>query len=65
MKPLMNREGVISHNCHVSDGEEVVGPKDGLPTWLVEVVVSKATPREALDFLLKLEEEVQANVRVS
>lgn len=47
MKPLLNREGVISHNCHVSEGEEVVGPQDGLPTWLVEVVVSKPTPREA------------------
>lgn len=65
MKPLLNRKGVISHNCHVSAGEEVVGPKEGLPTWLVEVVVSKGTPREALDFLLKLEEEVQGNVHVS
>lgn len=65
MKPLFDREGVISHNCHVSVGEEVVGPMDGLPTWLVEVVVSKGTPREALDFLLRLEEEVQENVQVA
>mmetsp|Transcript_43900 Transcript_43900/g.82006 ORF Transcript_43900/g.82006 Transcript_43900/m.82006 type:complete len:635 (+) Transcript_43900:43-1947(+) len=65
MKPLLEREGVVSHNCHVREGEEVVGPQDGLPTWLVEVVVSKPTPREALDFLLKLEEEIQALVRLS
>ncbi|CAJ1446854.1 unnamed protein product [Effrenium voratum] len=65
MKPLLNREGVISTDCHVKVGEEVVGPKDGLPTWLVEVVVSKPTPREALDFLLSLEDEVQAQVHVS
>ncbi|CAJ1328207.1 unnamed protein product, partial [Effrenium voratum] len=65
MKPLLNRKGVISTDCHVKVGEEVVGPKDGLPTWLVEVVVSKPTPREALDFLLSLEDEVQAQVHVS
>eukprot|EP00439_Symbiodinium_sp_Y106_P051090 s6280_g6.t2 len=63
MKPLLQREGVVSHNCHVREGEEVVGPQDGLPTWLVEVVVSRPTPREALDFLMKLEAEIQALVK--
>jgi len=65
MKPLLQREGVVSHNCHVREGEEVVGPQDGLPTWLVEVVVSRPTPREALDFLMKLEAEIQALVKLA
>eukprot|EP00931_Biecheleriopsis_adriatica_P003088 TRINITY_DN10437_c0_g3_i1.p1 TRINITY_DN10437_c0_g3~~TRINITY_DN10437_c0_g3_i1.p1 ORF type:complete len:691 (+),score=136.76 TRINITY_DN10437_c0_g3_i1:166-2073(+) len=64
LEPLKGREGVISFNNHVREGEEVVGPAEGLPTWLVEIVVSKPTPREALDFLLSLQEEVQAKVKV-
>lgn len=64
LEPLQGRAGVISFSNHVRIGEEVVGPADGLPTWLVEIVVTKATPREALDFLLALEAEVQAKVRV-
>jgi len=65
LDPLRGRDGVISFSPHVRAGDEVVGPKDGLPTWLVEIVVSKPTPREALDFLLSLEAEVQARVRVA
>jgi len=64
LEPLKGREGVISFNNHVREGEEVVGPAEGLPTWLVEIVVSKPTPREALDFLMSLQEEVQAKVKV-
>mmetsp|Transcript_73735 Transcript_73735/g.130190 ORF Transcript_73735/g.130190 Transcript_73735/m.130190 type:complete len:650 (+) Transcript_73735:66-2015(+) len=64
LEPLQGREGVISFSNHVQLGEHVVGPADGLPTWLVEIVVSKSTPREALDFLLSLEAEIQAKVRV-
>jgi len=65
LEPLRGREGVISFSPHVSAGEEVVGPEDGLPTWLVEVVVSRPTPQEALDYLLSLEAEVQARVRLA
>eukprot|EP00440_Ansanella_granifera_P022679 gb/GFBE01024635.1/.p1 GENE.gb/GFBE01024635.1/~~gb/GFBE01024635.1/.p1 ORF type:complete len:671 (+),score=126.21 gb/GFBE01024635.1/:1-2013(+) len=65
LEPLKGRAGVISFNNHVTEGEEVVGPADGLPTWLVEIVVSKPTPKEALDFLLSLEAEVQAKVRLA
>jgi len=65
LQPLRRRNDVMSFSCHVSPGEQVIGPQDGLPTWLVEIVVSKPTPKEALDFLLELEGEVQAEVRVS
>lgn len=65
LEPLRGREGVVSVDPHVRVGDEVCGPSDGLPTWLVEVVVSRPTPREALDLLLQLEKEVQALVALS
>lgn len=64
LNPLRNREDVFSFSPHVTAGEEVVGPKDGLPTWLVEVVVKRPTPRKALDYLLQLESEVQQRVHL-
>lgn len=65
LDPLRNREGVVSFSPHVQAGEQVVGPADGLPTWLVEIVCAKPTPREALDFLMLLEAEIQARVKVA
>mmetsp|Transcript_22935 Transcript_22935/g.53673 ORF Transcript_22935/g.53673 Transcript_22935/m.53673 type:complete len:614 (+) Transcript_22935:70-1911(+) len=65
LEPLQGRRGVISFSPHVAVGERVVGPKDGLPTWLVEIVVVGATPRAALDLLLQLEAEVQAKVKLA
>jgi len=65
LEPLRDREGVISFTPHVSAGEQVVGPLDGLPTWLTELVVTRPTPREALDYLLILEAEVQERVRLT
>jgi len=63
--PFENRPGVISSSCHVEVGENVVGPADGLPTWLVEVVVSQSTPHDALDFLMQLEKEAQQLVKLA
>jgi len=65
LDPLRGRKDVLSFSCHVSPGEQVIGPQDGLPSWLVEIVVAKSSPQEALDFLLQLEREVQAKVHVS
>jgi len=65
LEPLKNRAGVLSYSPHVVAGEDVVGPADGLPTWLVEIIVAKPTPREALDFLLSLEAEIQARVKLA
>lgn len=64
LDPLRKREGVVSFSPHVQPGEQLVGPQDGLPTWLVEIIVERPTSREALDFLLQLEREVQERVRM-
>lgn len=65
LEPLKQRPGVLSYDPHVAAGEEVIGPADGLPTWLVEIIVAKPTPREALDFLLSLEAEIQSRVKLA
>jgi biotin carboxylase len=65
LEPLKQRPDVLSYDPHVAAGEEVIGPADGLPTWLVEIIVAKPTPREALDFLLLLEAEIQSRVKLA
>ena len=64
MEPLLDKPE-IAHDCHVQIGDHVVGPKEGLPTWLVEVIVSGETPQEALDLYFQLEQKVQAKVHLS
>jgi len=59
---LASKEGVVSTNPFVCVGEKVVGPSDGLPTWLCQLVVTKPTAQEALDFLFKIEQEMQGQV---
>eukprot|EP00927_Polykrikos_kofoidii_P078588 TRINITY_DN75390_c0_g1_i1.p1 TRINITY_DN75390_c0_g1~~TRINITY_DN75390_c0_g1_i1.p1 ORF type:complete len:591 (+),score=86.70 TRINITY_DN75390_c0_g1_i1:132-1904(+) len=63
LEPLRGREGIVSFTPHVEPGAHITGPADGLPTWLVEIVVTKPTSQEALDFLFAIESEVQAKVR--
>jgi carnosine synthase len=64
LEVLKGRDGVVSFSPHVRAGDVVVGPADGLPTWLVEIVATRPTPEEALSFLLKLEEEIQAKIEL-
>jgi hypothetical protein len=64
VEPLRDRANVVSFSPHVKAGEEVVGPSSGMPTWLVEVIVSRPAARDALDDLLQLEAEVQGRVRL-
>lgn len=62
LEVLQDREDIVSYSPHVKPGSEIVCVADGMPTWLVEIVVSKATPREALDLMMHLEAEVKAKV---
>lgn len=64
LEPVQSRAGVVSFTPHVKVGDYVVGPDDGLPTWLVEIIVAQQTAQEALDFLLNLEAEVQERVKI-
>jgi len=55
---LTKREGIIWAKPLVQVGSKIVGPEDGLPTWLCDLFVTKATSKDALDYLLGLEKEM-------
>ena len=43
----------------VAIGTEVCGPKEGLPTWVADIMISKPTPQEALDAALALSDTLE------
>lgn len=55
MKPLKGKEGVVWAKPYLSAGARVVGPQDGLPTWIAEIVVQKGSAKQALDYLFALQ----------
>jgi len=57
LEAMQKRTDVVWAKPLVKVGSEVVGPQDGLPTWLCDLFVTKPTPNEALDFLFALEKE--------
>jgi len=63
LQALPRREGVVWAKQLVKVGAEAVGPQDGLPTWLCDLLVTGATAREALDFLLGLQAEEPVQVK--
>jgi len=46
----------------VHSGDEVVGPDQGLPTWLCLLVVTGNSQQEALDYVLSLESELPVQI---
>jgi len=60
---LRDRKGVVWAKPLVDVGDRIVGPAEGLPTWLVDIMVTKPTAQEALDFVFKLEEENRVKIR--
>jgi len=61
---LRGRPGVLSSDALVKPGDAVVGPADGLPTWLCLLVVSKASPEEALKYVMELEDGVLSTATI-
>lgn len=62
LEALRSRKNVVWAKPLVKDGAEVVGPANGLPTWLCDLLVTGGSSREALDFLLALEAEQPVKV---
>jgi len=54
--------GVLSADPLVRAGDVVTGPADGLPTWLAQLVVSAQTSEQALEKILRLEDELPVDV---
>jgi carnosine synthase len=59
---LVKRDKVVWAKPLVKPGDAVVGPADGLPTWLADLFVEGRSPTEALEFLLALQKEQPVKV---
>ncbi|CAK0857421.1 unnamed protein product [Prorocentrum cordatum] len=59
---LVKRDRVVWAKPLVKPGDKVVGPADGLPSWLADLFVEGRSPKEALDFLLALQAEQPVKV---
>jgi carnosine synthase len=63
IKDLTKKDGVVWAKPLAKPGDKVVGPDDGLPTWLCDLLVTKASAREALDFLLKMQDDLPVEIK--
>jgi len=59
---LAAKEGVVWAKPLVRAGDKVVGPAEGLPTWLCDLLVTKPTAKEALEFLHQIEEDLAVQI---
>jgi carnosine synthase len=62
MEQVASQEGVVKAKMLCQAGDSVVGPADGLPTWLCELCVAKPTAKEALAYCLKLDAEFPVEI---
>lgn len=63
LEGLRRQPGVVWARPLVKVGDRIVGPAEGLPTWLCDVFVTRSTAKEALDFVLKWEAENPFQIR--
>jgi carnosine synthase len=62
IKDLTKKDGVVWAKPLAKPGDKVVGPDDGLPTWLCDLLVTKPSAKEALDFLLKMQDDLPVEI---
>jgi len=62
VEQIASQEGVVKAKMFCQAGDSVVGPADGLPTWLCELCVAKPTAKEALAYVLKLDAEFPVEI---
>lgn len=49
------QDNVVWAKQLVREGQKVVGPAEGLPTWLADLLVTAPTAKEALDYVQRIE----------
>lgn len=62
LSELARRPGVVWAKPLTKVGDKVVGPKEGLPTWLCDLFVTGSDAKKALEFLQALEAESPVKV---
>jgi len=60
---LASKDGVIWAKPLVRAGDKVVGPADGLPTWVCDLIVTRPTAQTALDYLMTIEKELPLEIK--
>ena len=46
----------------IAAGQGVVGPEDGMPTWVCELMVIRPTVEEAIEFMTAIEKGLQVPI---
>mmetsp|Transcript_110110 Transcript_110110/g.211992 ORF Transcript_110110/g.211992 Transcript_110110/m.211992 type:complete len:634 (+) Transcript_110110:75-1976(+) len=62
LKSLLEKDGVVWAKPLAWPGSKVVGPEEGLPTWLCDLLVTRPTASEALQLLHQIEEELPVEI---
>jgi len=62
-KLQQGRSDIVWARNLVRVGDKVTGPKDGMPTWVTDIMVTGPTAKEALDTVFKMVEEYPIKVR--
>jgi len=60
---LRRQPGVVWARPLAKPGDRIVGPAEGLPTWVADIFVARRAAKEALDFVLKWEAENTFQIR--
>jgi biotin carboxylase len=60
LEPYQNLPNVLYARPLAQPGSRVTGAKDGLPSWICELMVTLPTIQEAIDYVKKIEDEIQA-----
>lgn len=59
---IRSKPGVVWAKALTSIGAKAVGPNEGLPTWLCDLLVTRPTAKQALEFLHELEKAAPVKV---
>ena len=62
MQEWAQHPDVLYAHALVQAGQRVTGPEDGMPTWVAEMMVSKPTVQEAIDFITSIEQSVKVPI---
>jgi carnosine synthase len=62
LEKLLKRDGIVWAKPLVKSGAKVVGPEEGLPTWICDLLVTRPEPKDALNLLQAIEAECPVKV---